>query len=561
MLDITSQHEEKEGDDQNTSDEQEFEDDDEEFDPAHPYRSIVQQLTLDIGTGVLDLALPRLPQKDPSSFTIVPELLEENMLIALACSDSTVRLLTLPLTPPDPVRGGGKLMKNDFSTSFIKRADWIDSMITIPMSQGHRNPPRGVSLALVHRPVSVEGDEGASVVSGHSASNHAWEVLIASHSADVSGRMLIHKIPISADERDIEQPPSDEILWRSEKLSEPAASVQIHATLSTNELEVPRVLVAGSSGSARIYECSKESNPYEGFWGVTLQASHTSANGTLDMRKILDAQWVLGGHGVCVLTADGEWGIWDVTPSYLSKTMSGNHSTRFTLSGWISSGLQSQPSSTAKSGARSSLAPMTPNTRKIRQDALFTRPPTPSDTATAACGGISLSFITPSHNGNDDDESLLLWYTGHAVLIPSLRAHWRANSKTVLDPLGGGSGSQARDLPLVELPGEEHTGVAVFPEEESSARSALRAKPNDFLVVGERSFVVVAAPLQKPLGSIVEHDSSGFRSKADRALLARGELSVDGLDRMLDDMAGEAPKESSSTAGLGAKKRKVGFTT
>lgn len=483
------------------------------------------------------------------------------MLVAVACSDFSVRLLSLPLTFPKDKPLETEASTANFDSWFTIRANWIDEMITVPASRGHRSLPKGISLALTHRPVSsIEGDGDIPDSPRGGRLLDEWDVLIASHSTDHLGKLLIHRIPISPSGEHIEEPPLEDILWRSERLHGSVSSVQIHVPPNTKDHQaIPRVLVALCDGPVKIYECSTTDDDRRGVWQIVLHPGNTVSDGTVHTKMILDCQWVLGGNGICVLLRNGQWGIWDVSPSGLAHTLSGNASSKFTLDGWIESAFNVSSSKTQsnpnqKRGSRHDLAPMTPGTRKIRQESLFSAHTMSTNTHSPLEGGIIPQLTKQSIEGHDDDESLLIWHGSRMISISSLRTYWRSKVRASNVHAQSSIPLQTYEIATAFTSNERCIGVSMFHHEDPVGDS-LKALQNDILVACETEFTIVAAPTQKRARIFPEQEpmEAGLD---DQELLAQGGLDIHGLDRLLHHM-GDVPMKDVDSVAPGTKR--VGF--
>ncbi|KAI4252664.1 MAG: hypothetical protein L6R42_007878 [Xanthoria sp. 1 TBL-2021] len=192
---------------------------------------------------------------------------------------------------------------------------------------------------------------------------------------------------------------------------------------------------------------------------------------------------------------------------------------------------------------------MTPGTRRIRQENLFSGPV--QQVEGPARGGIC---ITSSQDAKATDDAILLWHNDNITVIPSLRTHWASKVKGTGNLFGNGAKGEARTISNVSLRGERRSDVVLLPagpqfkpERSSSTESVL--------VLGETRFVVVTAPLSEP--QPISRNPS--KRPSDQRLLERGDLTLEGMDRVLasmDDRNG--PNKLSSTNGVSSSsKRKV----
>ena len=539
----------------------EFEDE-EEYDASQPYAAIIQRLDLPLGTAVLHLSFPRLPQlSNPESYSLAPSLLRHKLVVALACADNSVRLVTLPLAPPSPSLVFGKKLRDDPSLSTAGRGTWGEELVTI--SGAHQSLPKGVAVAFAPHSVTRDEEEVGEDTMDDESVHSGYDVLLASHSADLSGMLLIHRIPVLGEGETIETSVGKTTLWRSRSLASPASSIDLYVSPSSSSSQTPRVLVAESSGPVRVYECCSPQAPDQGRWAITMYPP-VSANMT-PFATTLDARWVLAGRAVAALTPNGEWGIWDISLGNPSRKIPGSKPTPFTISGRIGSAIPntaSSKSTTQRPEPKSQLAPMTPSTRKIRQEALFGS----NSTSVSNRGGISIQLHPSSSSAlsAEGDESLTIWHDDNIAHLPSLRIHWQSKFKGAGGNMFAATSAagQLRDVAPVTHSAEFRTAVSALPRTDESASSTVStagtAKKPDILVAAERSLTILAAPLAEkdrreesaprllpaqanallqPRSSaraLVRGEDNG--GGEDQMLLDQGELDVGGLDRLLAGM-------------------------
>ena len=537
----------------------EFEDYEDEVDPAKPYQPILQQLDLPLGTSVLQLAFPKLPQlSNPSDATLSPEMLKERLVVAMTCGDSNIRLLTLPLAPPSPKSKLRRSLREDISLCAAGEGSWDEELYEISTSQ---SPPKGLSIGFASRASLRDEDTDEEVAMSlededEELRRDGYDLLVASHSASLSGLLLVHRIPVSDDGLSF-KPNSDILLWQRQPLSAPATTVDLCVPVTTTHLTHPRILAAQSDGPVKIFDCA----PGFPSWSFSLSPGLVhNTNGVPQHKRILDARWIHGGKAIIVLTADGEWGIWDLSLPKGSKGISAGFPTKFAYSGAITSRPSSRGKDNEKLDTKSGLAPMTPGTRKVRQDALFRQPSKPA-TVNHSGGGIAVNLISRSSSIKEDDETLVMWHGENAQLIPSLGANWQNKFKKPSDPFGSAAGGQIKEISEVDFNGEQRIGVTSFPSDDSS--SALDSKKLDIMVSGERSITILASPLseqRKPVSSALALQSTPTPKQSTTSqgtLLAEGQLAIEDLDKMLDNMSNGNRGDTSPTAAT--KRRRVGF--
>lgn len=95
----------------------EFEDQAQEFDPSTPVAPIIQTLNLCLEAQVLHLSFLQLPTNLGQSFVgSFPPMLFEKLLVAVACSDCSVRLLSMYFRAPYcSFRAGFSVLEQFFS--------------------------------------------------------------------------------------------------------------------------------------------------------------------------------------------------------------------------------------------------------------------------------------------------------------------------------------------------------------------------------------------------------------------------------------------------------------
>lgn len=547
-------------------DEPEFEEGESEFDPSQPYEPTIQTLELPLGTDVLHLTFPQLPPDlQSSNLGSLPKMLLERMLVVVACVDCSVRVLNLPLTPPSSKSKARPELGKDLLGPVTGKGIFGEQMLILSGGNGHQSIPQGVSVSLSPHidagEDDIEMDDPEPEGSTHSrTSSHArhrirsregkrsdeelWDVLVASHSTDTSGLLLIHRIPMLDDNSDIDLKDfRASVPWRVQSLASPAMSIQFNPSLHPASRH-SHLLLTNPNGVVRIFDCQPDVDAERGSWLISLYTNYDSTSNGLPRRKaILKAQWVLGGKAIAVLLTDGEWGIWDLEaagPKHKKDTDSWKAHGGVNLSTFAISGLVGS-SSTARESAKSSmitesrsrLAPMTPGTRKARQETLFTGPATKS--GGPARGGISVLPISDGLDHRADDETLLLWHGDSISILPSLLTHWQNKVQGSGNLFGQGVRGQAKDVNNIQLGGELRNDISLIPRRQTSGSTTSDSGQSSVLITGEHRFVIVAPPRTEPKASAAP--KPGTRSEvADQALLAKGELDVNGIDNMLDSM-------------------------
>lgn len=575
-----------------------FEDDEDEYDPTEPYQTIIQTLDLPLGTEVLLLSFPQLPPDlDPTTGS-VPKILSQKLVIAAACSDCSIRLITLPLCPPSPASKARSEPRSKYSLGRAGIGAWGEQMVVIPSNIGHQSIPSGISITFSAqatddaimddneekgetesraRSTIRASSRGRSRSRSRQTGNGEWDLLVASHSSELSGILLVYRLPISIDRNGNSNLSADHIMpWRTKHLPSPAASLSFSSALFPSRRHM-RLLVAEMSGAVRVYEPLATPSASDGEWLISLHPGFENSSTGIPKRKgILDSRWVLGGKAIMVLLADGEWGVWDpenAGPKPKEQLGQSRGSSKpplaaFAIGGWVGQAVTSTlpKSSSGKTDSKSKLAPMTPHTRKVRQEALFSGPTSRSSTHTVRGGITVIAIGGHSSNSRADDETILLWYGNSTITIPSLITHWQNKISGAGNLFGTGARGQIQEINNVNLGGELRNAVAMIPKHSNTRAAAAASNAQlDIIVTGQTRLVIIAAPRSEP-----EHTDPFAQAEqpavADQRSLARGELDVGGMERILAGMAKGSPslvgsqRSRPGTNGTAAK-RKVGFTT
>lgn len=559
------------------TDQFDFENEEEELDPAKPYWPIIQDLNMPMGTAVLNMSFPRLPQSFQQEVELTPRILQQNLVVALGCADSTVRILTLPLMPPSPQRKKRQELQNDISLGDAGHGSWEEQLVTIPSASGRRSLAKDISIALMpHSLLSntedAVGDDEENELPEDSTDD-LWDLLIASCTSDQPTDFAIHRIPVSADGLSIEEDSTaEDTLWKTGHIANPVVAVDLYVPVNSDAEQAPCLLLAEASGAVRVFDCCASSDTSNcRLIRCFSPGFETIPDGSVRSRTVLDAKFVLGGQAVTILTADGEWGVWNISLQNLVRgdlaekglanakglSMNGGIPTKFAVNGWmggVSSVASTVKSSSGKPDSRSKLAPMTPGTRKVRQEALFTG--SGSGPSRSTSGGIFLQSSGKFASGKNADDMVGFWHGDKTLLIPSLSAHWQNKSKGSGSLFGDATG-QVRELSSAVLGGEIRNAVSMFPPVHHNSGTSRLSRQPDILVSGERSVVVLSPPLSEEPKNPRQH---GPPVLADQQLLMQGNLDVGGIDRILDNMSNGNHRNGNHIGGTAAKRR-VGFTS
>jgi hypothetical protein len=555
-----------------------FEDEEEELDPAQPYHPIIQELDLPLGTAALHLAFPRLLRSSQITSDLSPRILQENIVVAVACADATTKLLTIPMLPPSPEGMERLSSRKKLSLGSTKSGIFVKQIITIPSASGHQSLPKAICVDFMQRSMSEAGgadSEDIDAMDEDTQENKEdlWDIIVATCGSDPLADFAIYKLPLGPEGgqiHNVEDPSpnstSRNSLWRTQSLTNPAVAMDIHVPANPRTRQGPYLLLAELNGAFRVFDCHASSESNSGRWIRSFHLGfEATSDGSVSPRTILDAKFVLGGQAIAVLTADGEWGVWNLSLQKLGKldgiennSLSGVIPTKFNINGWMggsSSSTTVAKSSSGGSEQRSSLAPMTPGTRKVRQEALFSG--TNSAPTRSPFGGIFVQPTGTALGGRDADDTLIIWHGDKSIIIPSLSAHWQNKIKGSGSLFGDANG-RIRELKTGEMYGELRNAISLFPEEDSAGRATKGFKQPDVLVSSDHGFTILSTPLKEE-GEEVRERPRSPPTATDHSLLAQRSLDVDGMGRILEGMTNGARQLGAQLGAAG--KRRVGFAS
>lgn len=616
------------------------------------FESIIASAEISMGSSVHRLAVPGLPPDVANKeYDTVPSLLRHKFVALAACADRSVRLLSLPLDPP---RSNVAFS----ATSAPKKHDCQD--VTVAGSRQLRTIPRCIALTFSRednkRPAASRQTEPSSdsledqMVEDTSMLDSddkpQWNFMIAAHSAEPSNTLLICQVPMleSNDGGTLDGHSTGEVLTLH--LSTPAVSLEFHPSRYPSRHHT-ELLVAELNGTVRILDLSgpikslSSEQPQSLLpechhrWLVTLFAPfQTQPKGRADASNPhaerstpLDAKWALEGKCIIVVFADGRWGLWDIggagpvqrieSSPVSSGSVSGGGITRFSLQGRLGrvDSTQIGGSELALSGQRGSshrantsesrkLAPMTPNTRRAKRDALFSSSASESESPANAMGhqalpsklvegGVIVSPVSVEDSSRRDDV-VVFWFGAELFVISSLNAYWRQSMESSMQRLSVSSGGvvDAYGPPLTQVSSLSTGGERITSVQHLSLDPHLRVPvrsdhdlQSDILVSAEHRLVFYCPPKPKArpaeqLRGLFISDSArpsegtnGTSARqVDDVLLKRGELDLGDIDRILDTgLQSDDEEEGSPTrfrrrngnASLSAepsgKRQRVGF--
>ena len=520
-------------------DKPEFEEEKEELDPSRPYPAILQCLDLYFGTDALHLAiLPTSILKAEGASWRGLDSLKQKIVFVASCADNSVRLVTLPLTPPSPLSKSRPDFRSNFITANAGNGKWGETVVVLG---GHQKPSDGVSMTVdFSHPDQAKGDSRSATPTGP-------QLIVASHSREVTGLLLLYRIPITSPKPHIEP-------FQSIYLLSPAKSISFNPALSSPPAS--QLLVADSVGACRIYDykllikTTPADEPIvdlaaeQGTWLLSLypsfqKSSESSASQNIGAhagfgrKTITDAKWVSNGRAILVLLQDGEWGIWDIegvgpgaSQGLLGRQgIKGGSLSQFSLTGFIEGASKAQA---APQQSGSKFAPMTPGTRKS-VDLFGTRASTGP-----VQGQISVIEVPSGSATRPADESIVFWLGESFTVIPNLSKYWAANSRKSTggssNLFNGTPGGRMIKLENIDLQGERCSGIEQIAQLAAASSVSTTALSSEVVILGEHRLVVLSA--DRPRGvtrsenrlALVETDANA------------GELDVVGIERALARM-------------------------
>ena len=500
-----------------------YETDEEVQDPDCPYPPIVAELSLELGTGVLNLAVPPLLS---STVSQMPQLAKTHMTVAIACADSRVKVMSIPLAPPAPgtheeyleneVKAadlqGSKSITRDLAIKILSKAEESTSESRLPQQDDPRN-------------------EGRILVASTGSSLNVWNLPLSSGSISQTPTSLNPHFQSSVSGANVSFQSSPRL--NNLILAEPSGSVRILSFQTATDRPTSR-------DSASVGPISSGDR---GRWIMSYQTPfHTPENGSMALarrKKILSAAWVLSGRGILVLLEDGQWGVWDTS----GHTQAAGKSVQdFALHGYLATASSSDTTAkqSQKKTSGTKLAPMTPNTRKAKAENLFTGPPKAKGAAPS--GGISVS--TSTTKAGHLDESVVLWYNDSIYSINSMQTFWQRSTGSASGDKTNFGGLYAPGLTHItdiNLMNENITLISQFAPKSAIAASALGQMnvQKDLLVSAEHRYMILQHlrpqnPTREQLQSATERPVS-----RDQRMLDAGEADLGGVNRILDGMAGD----------------------
>ncbi|KAK3060862.1 hypothetical protein LTS18_007533, partial [Coniosporium uncinatum] len=463
------------------------------------------QWTLALGGDALNIAFPPMPRSPEKS----PAIFDQRIVFAITCSDCSVRIISLPLTPP--------------SDAAVAHHQVHESITTLSGQLGHQETPTSLSITWTSRmppaeemEEDAEDDQDADERPTLSRSRQSqlrteeqreFDLIVASHSADLGGVLKFSRVLLES--FGAEQTIVSGAVAQVASLYTRTSVTKLHFnTSSYPSRRHSQLLLADTRGIVKIYDALSSSIV------TTFPAPFTPSG---QRKRLIDVNWTSNGRTMIALLEDGEWGVWVVDPAGLPNNPK-NGTSAFVYSGYAGAEPRSNSSVTSSSG----LAPMTPKTRRVKEEALFTTP-SPLTTRTLHRGGISVLPKLSANSHSERAESIVVWLDDRIYSSKGSIASSEGLSLARFDGL--------------DLHGELLNNVDQFPQSSGPTAS------HDLLIAAEHRYVILGNTRssdfeeQPTTGALVrtEENDDPFVD-SDRNLLANSALDLDGMDRLLNGM-------------------------
>lgn len=277
-----------------------YEAEDEELDEDEPYPSFAQELKLSFGSPVLHLALPNIPQPSTTlqSRAQLPLLVKQRIVLAVACADASLRLITLPLTPPSAsAKRNGRLGAQicDLSPSSSSSAMARDVALTWTNSS---------SLPAAEDQMDLDKPQQEA----SSANHEKLDLLVASSTSAHLETLTFYRIPIAFNDLTGGKIPNSVNPFHAVPLSSLSQCLRF-STAQYPSRQHSRLLIADVKGTLKIYDplatkgrpssrgtdASAEPGAWISAFNTAFQMPKGATSnypGLAQRRKIVDVAWV-----------------------------------------------------------------------------------------------------------------------------------------------------------------------------------------------------------------------------------------------------------------------------
>ena len=507
-------------------------------DNALPQDSRVSALLeIALESPALHIAFP------PLSSSNAPEFLEANAIVAVACADSSIHLISfatgshLSALKETDNRRDGYAVKSTMVDGSASHQDIISSLAvtwTGGQASGDQQHPRSRS-------------SGRTNTTNASQSHHSF--LVASTSPTGSGLLVVHRVPFSR-HKDMQGPGPEIIARQFMRTSLLKGTLHFNPATHPSPKHAALLITSPASGVVKVLDISQSGSASKrrrsraemdadndelssipcANVSLTLYAEYKPSSSPLRRKEIIDATWALNGRVIVALLEDGDWGIWTVEADSTSHDDGQLVRSRFTVCGNVSK--PHQKARTTKNESSGLLAPLTPHTRKGRSAELFGTSVPPVDTRRTSnpTGRLNIYMRTDGLAGNDS--ALLISFSGGNSFLASLRS--------VLRLAGAGNGTgRVKVVPHIRLGGELPIAISLFRAlgSKNDASNGLHSSEQNLIVLTKSRLIlhmklepeVIARNL--PLRSAHVHEPNLVSRLANNDT-----LDLDAMDRMLERM-------------------------
>lgn len=496
-----------------------YETEDEAQDPRYPYPHIVAELNWDLGAEVLHVAVPSFV---PTSISRLPNISRSHMTIALACADTTVRFMAIPLAPPAPGTHQ-EYLENEVTEIELQGSKAVSRDLAIKVTlPSHEASPQSAPQSRKQRT-----DSEQIVIASVGSTVSVWSLALPSGSLENAASSLQPQLQIPV--------PISHVSFQT--------SPGLDKLLLTDISGIVRIVAISGHDTSDSTSARPVSPTDHVRYIMSFQTPFHAPDGSNPVlarrKKILSAAWVLGGRGILVLLEDGQWGVWDL---FANNQTIGKTVQEYSLQGYLAtSSTESATQASQKKSGGPKLAPMTPNTRKQKSENLFAGASKSSNAA--SLGGISVSHTTTKSGSSD--ESIVLWYNNAVYSINSMQAFWQRSTSNAnggdRNSFGGLYAPGLTHITDINLMNENITSISQFAPRSTIPASSLGPMnaQNDILVSAEHRYVIFQQ-IQPQIQSRVQLQPAVERPMPrDQLMLDAGEADLGGMNRILDGMAGD----------------------
>lgn len=495
---------------------------DEPAEDAAGFADVIQTLDLSLGTDVFHVAVLPITPRSSKDASIDAPILAEKMVFSVACANSSVYIITLPLTPPSHDSKAREDLRADVLAGVAGKGKWGEKLIALNGQFRHAD---GIAMNLARTRPSTAAERTRSPL----------HVIVAAHGKDASGTLRLWDVPIDHTQDGLAIEP-----FQTEFLPSPLTTI----AFNPNSSRSTHLLAVASPHAVRIYDYSLPSVPPDdtsdgpwsshGSWLLSLYTPFArGATYSCTRKSIVGANWISHGRAILALLADGQWGIWDVEGagplgnndinSLFAKHKHGIRGaalSAFSVSGHLEG-------TSPLRGAAPQRAAIGANEYGLsgRRDPLLSMLSGGPERLAAVKGGVEVIQLPSSRGLVSMDESAVLWVAGSDTLvcvIPIVAKFWDTQIRR---SAGGGvnlfSGAQpSRMVRMTELNagllGERCCGVGAVPKSQRRHSTQSLDDPDhvaeestglpiEVLIRGESRLVVVqdcedvdTAPLRFP---------------------------------------------------------------